>query len=260
LLSESQIQQFITGGFVRIDRAFSRDLAAECRSILWRGLGLDPEDALSGRCPVVRLGDYPQEPFRQAANTPVLHAAFDQLVGKGRWAPRRSIGGFVVRFPSELDPGDTGWHVDASFPGDEKEAAFSSWRVNFVSGGRALLMLFLFSDVGRNDAPTRIRTGSHLDVARILEPAGAHGMSFMELAGHLNATDRLPEAHATGEAGTVYLCHPFLVHAGQPHHGKEPRFLGQPPLYPNGPVQLVREDGNYSPVERAIRMGLGLDR
>ncbi len=30
-------------------------------------------------------------------------------------------------------------------------------------------MLFLFSDVTETDAPTRIRVGSHLDMARILE-------------------------------------------------------------------------------------------
>jgi hypothetical protein len=38
-------------------------------------------------------------------------------------------------------------------------------------------MLFLFSDVGQDDAPTRIRIGSHLDMARFLEPAGQAGMS-----------------------------------------------------------------------------------
>lgn len=32
------------------------------------------------------------------------------------------------------------------------------------------------------DAPTRIRVGSHLDVAKILEPEDEKGLSFMELA------------------------------------------------------------------------------
>jgi hypothetical protein len=67
-------------------------------------------------------------------------------------------------------PGDTGWHVDLSFPGDsgdpDEKNDFLSWRVNVASRGRALLMLFLFSDVGEKDAPTRIRVGSHLDMAR----------------------------------------------------------------------------------------------
>jgi hypothetical protein len=256
MLDESQIQQFINDGFVRIDGAFSPEVAAECRSILWHDIGFAPEQAGGAHQPVIRLGDYAQEPFRQAANTPVLHSAFDQLVGKGRWIPRTSLGSFVVRFPSDADPGDTGWHVDASFPPDEPSESYSNWRVNIVSRGRALLMLFLFSDTGRDDAPTRIRIGSHLDVARILAPAAQRGMAFLELGGHLNTTSQRPEALATGEAGTVYLCHPFLVHAGQPHHGREPRFLAQPPLYPRDSVQLVREDANYSPLEQAIRMAL----
>ena len=37
-------------------------------------------------------------------------------------------------------------------------------------------MLFLFSDVGEDDAPTRIRVGSHLQIARELAPAGESGL------------------------------------------------------------------------------------
>jgi hypothetical protein len=64
------------------------------------------------------------------------------------------------------------------------------------------------------------------------------------------------EALATGEAGTVYLCHPFLVHAAQMHRGSQPRFIAQPPLGLAEPYQLDRKDGAYSPVEMAIRLAL----
>jgi hypothetical protein len=60
------------------------------------------------------------------------------------------------------------------------------------------------------------------------------------------------EAVATGPAGTVYLCHPFLVHAAQPLRGKLPRFLAQPTLLPRVPLDPWRED--VSPVERAIQL------
>ena len=93
---------------------------------------------------------------------------------------------------------------------------YSAWRVNVTSRGRALLMLFLFSDVGESDAPTRIRPGSHLDMARLLEPAGEAGMSHLMLD---EIGSGRPEVVATGEAGAVYLCHPFLVHAAQMHRG-----------------------------------------
>ena len=38
-LSDDQIQQFIRDGFVRIYRAFPRELADEARTILWRDDG-----------------------------------------------------------------------------------------------------------------------------------------------------------------------------------------------------------------------------
>lgn len=256
MLRDVDVEQFIRDGFVRIDNAFSKDLAREARNILWKDTGCDPDDPSTWTRPVIRLGDYSAPPFREAANTPALHNAFDQLVGEGRWLPRYSLGSFPVRFPSAEDPGDAGWHVDASFPGNDP-ADYMSWRINVRSRGRALLMLFLFSDVAELDAPTRIRVGSHLDVSAILERAGEEGLSFMELAKELEATMRRPQVLATGEAGTVYLCHPFIAHAAQPHRGSNPRFMAQPPLMPAKEFQLHREDGDYSPVEKAIRMGIG---
>jgi hypothetical protein len=257
VLSDAQIRQFIQDGFVRIDRAFPRALADQAREIMWRDLPCDPDDPATWTKPVIRLPGYGQEPFRKAVNTPTLHAVFDQIVGKGRWRPRDGLGSFPVRFPHPDDPGDAGWHVDVSFPGEDcdpdERSDFSSWRVNVTSRGRALLMLFLFSDVGEKDAPTRIRVGSHFDMARFLAPAGEAGLSHLVL-------DRIgaerPQALATGEAGTVYLCHPFLVHAAQMHCGSVPRFLAQPPLHPAEPLRLFREDGSYSPVEIAIRQAL----
>lgn len=252
-LSDAQIRRFIEDGFIRLDHAFPRELAGEGRELLWRDTGCDPHNRATWKQPVIRLGDYGQEPFQKAVNTPLLHAAFDKLVGAGRWLPRSSLGTFPVRFPVSGDPGDTGWHADAGFEGDD-----SSLRLNVKSRGRALLMLFLFSDVGDDDAPTRIRVGSHLDVPRILEPAGDPGLSYLEVATGLDACADRPLAFAIGEAGTVYLCHPFLIHAAQPHRGTMPRFVAQPPLYPAEPLQLHRDDGSYSPVEIAIRLGLGL--
>jgi len=63
-------------------------------------------------------------------------------------------------------------------------------------------------------------------------------------------------ALATGTAGDVYLCHPFVVHAAQPHRGSSPRFMAQPPLMSRGPLQLDRAAGDYSPVEIAVRRAL----
>jgi hypothetical protein len=231
MLTAEQRDRFNKEGFVKLERAFPRDLADEARAILWKDTGCDPDDMATWTKPVIRLGMYSQVPFIKAANMQVLHEAFDQLVGAGKWLPCRSMGTFPVRFPSAEDPGDSGWHIDASFGDDDPD--FLSWRVNARSRGRALLMLFLFSDVTGSDAPTRIRVGSHLDMARILEPAGETGLSLRELAAiGFAETEHCREVLATGDAGTVYLCHPFLVHAAQTHRGLHPRFMAQPPLLP----------------------------
>jgi hypothetical protein len=47
-----------------------------------------------------------------------------------------------------------------------------------VSRERGLLALFLFTDVGEDDAPTRILPGSHLDVPPVGVSAGEAGMVF----------------------------------------------------------------------------------
>lgn len=254
-LNTQQINQFINNGYIRLEKAFSPTLAAEARAILWKDTGCDPDNPASWTQPVIRLGMYTQPPFIDAANTPALHSAFDELVGPGRWMPCRSMGTFPVRFPSTDDPGDTGWHVDASYPGVNPSNYFE-WRINIRSKGRALLMLFLFSDVHEADAPTRIRIGSHHDVARMLQFAGDTGLSFMELADNLSTLPAHDEVVAIGRAGTVYLCHPFIVHAAQSHYGTEPRFLAQPPLLTKEELNLTREDEKYTPVEQAVRLAL----
>jgi hypothetical protein len=253
-LRDTELDAFIEYGFVRIDEAFPSELAAEARAILWRAMKLAPDEPSGWARPVVRLGTFTDPPFLAAANTPRLHAAYDALVGAGRWLRPAAVGTFAIRFPSPEDPGDAGWHVDVSFGIENPD--YMKWRVNVLSRGRALLMLLLFSDIGEKDAPTRLRVGSHHPIARRLLPYGATGMALEELAADGFAeTESCREALAIGPAGTVYLCHPFLVHAAQPHRGTTPRFLAQPPLLPVGDFRVELPP---SPMQLAIRKACGL--
>lgn len=252
-LSAAQIEQFVEEGFVRIDDAFPRAVADEVREILWRDLPCDRNDPATWTKPVIRLGEHAEPPIANAANTPRLHDAFDALAGRGRWWPCDRMIAFPIRFPHPDDPGDAGWHVDASFPPEQYTDDFLHWRVNYRSRDRLLLMLFLFSDTGEDDAPTRLRIGSHRQIARLLVPHGKRGLSITKLGGAAVVTADCPVALATGAAGTVYLCHPFLVHAAQIHRGRVPKFMAQPGLIPKEQIALERADGDYSPVERSIR-------
>ncbi|MER5514002.1 phytanoyl-CoA dioxygenase family protein [Streptomyces sp. NPDC002763] len=255
-MDDELVERFLTDGFVKIEGAVAPRVAEGCARRLWQETGYDPEDQGTWQDPVVWVAGLADGPFAAAPNSPALHRAFDLLVGERRWDPRYSLGAFPLRFPHREEPDDAGWHIDTSFM---PEGA-TDWYANVWSRERALLMLFLFSEVTEADAPTRIRVGSHLDVPRILEPYGTEGATLRELGPLVAAASaHRPVALATGRPGDVYLCHPFLVHAAQPNHGTRPRFLAQPPLYLNAPLELARPDGNHSPVEIAVRRGLALD-
>src|SRR5687768_12935626 len=99
-LTSRQVQHFIDDGFVRIDHAFSADLAQRCRDELWADMGLSQDQPDSWIHPVIRVAAKSSPPFIEAANTPLLHSACDQLVGAGRWLAPKGLGTFPIRFPS----------------------------------------------------------------------------------------------------------------------------------------------------------------
>ncbi|HEX4492107.1 MAG TPA: phytanoyl-CoA dioxygenase family protein [Acidimicrobiia bacterium] len=221
-LTSEPLDSYRRDGFVRLDAAFSHELAARCRARLWEQLDESPDDPSTWTRPVARLGAQLDEPFREAVASPRWLDAIHAVAGRDA-APEPWLGGTVaVRFPIAGPPNDDGWHVDGSYAGPD-----GRWWLNARSDGRALLMLVLLSDVGPDDAPTRLRVGSHVDVPDALAPFGDAGVASLDFPLPARALAR-PIAFATGRAGDVYLCHPFLVHAAQRHHGREPRFVAQP--------------------------------
>jgi hypothetical protein len=251
VLTPEDVEQFVTQGAIRLPGAFPRAVADECRARLWQATGCDEHDRSTWTRPVIRIEGRGDEPFRAAANTPNLHAAFDQLAGPGRWVPRTGLGTFPIRFPVPEPPGDDGWHIEST--GTDADGQMV---VDPASTERVLLLLFLLSDVGADDAPTRVRLGSHLAAARLLARS-ADPADFYATAGELaSTTEHLPQALATGEAGDVWLCHPYVVHSAQPNRGSRVRFLAQPPLGGTEPIDAGRPASERSPVEEAVRRAL----
>ena len=249
MLSQTEIGSFVVDGFVAVRGAVPDVVLQACQAKIWSALGdrgVLREDPSTWRDPVVRIPCPESEAFAAAGTQPVLWEAFDQLIGEGRWRRRRGVGGSIpARFPSQADPGDTAWHIEASIDkGGER------W-VNYRSRGRGLLVLYLFSDVDAGSAPTRVRPSSHRDAARALAPAGEEGLPFGQvapLAAQASATR--PTALVTGQAGDVFLCHPFLVHAASwPHTGQLPRIIAQPGVALHDAFPLVAP---LSPVELAM--------
>jgi hypothetical protein len=251
VLSAAEVDRFVRDGAVLVSGAFPRETAEQCRELLWAATGCDEHDRSTWTKPMIRITGRGDPPFAAAANTARLHTAFDQLAGAGRWVRRSGMGTFPIRFPVETPPDDDGWHIEST--GTDNAGTMI---VDPRSRERLLLMLFLFSDVGPDDAPTRLRLGSHLVAARRLFTQDAP-VDFFRTARELaRRTSDLPEAAATGDAGDVWLCHPFLVHAAQRNRGSRVKFMAQPPLSGTEPIDPSRPAESRSPVEEAVRRAL----
>jgi hypothetical protein len=249
------VEAFIRDGYVVLRGAVDPATVAACRERIWEsmaGRGVRGDDPSTWPT-LERIDDLSGGPFAAAGTAPRLVAACDELIGPGRWDGPVAVGrALMVRFPSE-DRANAGYHIEGSYRGPDGREGWA----NIRSRARGLLALFLLTDVGPEDAPTRLMRGSHLLVPEFLAPHGERGA-------HADADERqfwrpsalcLPVAHATGAAGDVFLCHPFIVHtATWPHRGTGPRMLAQPAVHVADGFAVDGSDP--SPVARAIAASL----
>lgn len=221
-------EEFMSNGYVKLPQAAPRSVADAARGVLWRQLGLSPDDPAGWTEPVRWAVDLTgQGAFGDLVRSPVLAHALDLLCGAGGWLPRGALGNVPVRFPVKPPNDDRGWHIDANTPRPD-----GSWAV--TGRPHTVLVLTLLSEIGDDDAPTRIRCGSHRDVARVLGSDAVEGAEMGHLVAAASA-DR-PVVHATGEPGDMYLVHPFTVHAADEHRGRTPRFMAQGPVLLTSPL------------------------
>ncbi|MBI5340657.1 MAG: phytanoyl-CoA dioxygenase family protein [Mycolicibacterium rufum] len=221
------LDAFATHGYLTLEQAAPRAVADEARDLLWRQLGVSRDPATWTR-PVMWTADLTGEgPFGELARSPVLADALDAICGEGGWLPRGALGNIPVRFPVQPPADDRGWHIDLNTPGED-----GAWFV--TNRPQTLLVLTLLSEVTIDDAPTRIRAGSHRDTARVLgdEPLDAVQAGALVDA----ASASRPVHHATGAPGDMYVLHPFTVHAADEHRGSTPRFMSQAPVLLTRPL------------------------
>jgi hypothetical protein len=235
------VDGFVRDGFVKLEQAAPRAVADAARALLWQQLGLSPDDPASWTQPVVWAADMSGAgPFGEIAASPRLGQALDQICGAGGWLPRGSLGNIPVRFPLAPTVDDRGWHIDLNTPQPD-----GSWAVS----GRphTVLLLTLLSEVTVDDAPTRIRAGSHRDAAAVLSEDGLDAVE----AGALVDAASAPRSVrlATGLPGDMYIVHPFTVHAADQHRGAIPRFMAQAPVMLSTPLGPTSE----SPLAAAFR-------
>src|SRR4051812_32209595 len=113
------IDELYERGFVAIRGAVAQADVRDCVAAIEVAVsreGVDLREPATWTRPVVRVACPEGPAFAAAGTSPKLHAAYDELLGNGGWVERAGVGGTVpVRFPSSIDPGDAGWHIDGSY-------------------------------------------------------------------------------------------------------------------------------------------------
>jgi hypothetical protein len=249
------IEDFCRNGYTHIESAVDADLVGLCRDAVWTSLessGVERATSSTWIEPVVRVRCL-DDALISAERSSELIESYDALVGLGRWIQPGTPGDVIpVRFPSERQPADLGWHVDGNWKGPNE------FHLDIRSTGRGLTAFILLTDVDLDDAPTAMIPGSHLAVPSVLEPYGAGGLGGNALVGALHPAVLCRRmTFAVGKAGDAYLCHPFLVHtATWPHRGDQPRMMVVVKLEMDG--GFILDGSDSSPVASSIVAGLSV--
>lgn len=255
VLTEQQVEHFLAKGHVILRNCFEPALAEEWRDLAFRRLGCTPDNPATWQEARVHLPSMNRVPIRDVA--PQVYDAFcDLLGGEDRLASATpSWGdGFIINFnigadrpwqPPSADVG--GWHKDGDF-----------FRHFLDSPEQGLLTIVLWSDILPQSGGTFVACDSVPHVARYLldHPEGVLPGSFGRLI------DKCSDfIEITGNTGDVVLIHPYVLHAASQNPSGRVRFITNPPVSLGKPMNFNRTNAeDFSPVERAVLRGLGLDR
>jgi hypothetical protein len=225
VLSAEDLESFVRDGYVRITDAFPATVAEACRKIIWarlRELSINEEEPglwprRQGLQDVFHKDD--GEPWC-GIFTERLLGAIDDVCGQGSWNPF-GAGWWTISFPGYCNPPwgvDGNWHVDGS---SERHYIFSK--------AIGLVPIMLFSDVHPGSGGTAVARGSHKLVINALVSAGLRGMSGPDVKSIFeDHADDFEVVELCGSAGTVYLMHPYLLHARSKNLSATPRFICHP--------------------------------
>ena len=252
MLSASQYDEFERTGVLRLPGAIPAiDAAAMCDRI-WDGLsethGISRADhstwPTDGRLSGVRGASRHVELDRIGG--PIIRAALDDLLGRGRWLEPRTWGRLLVTFPNRES---TAWDVP-----------LGAWHNDFVpfqaeAGLRAVQLFALLNEVRPHGGGTLVLCGSHRLVAKYADPAGdgphprelrrdmasAHPwLRDLWRGGSDSVRDReqqfmaegtvidgipLRVVELAGSPGEVFLMHCDTFHAAAPNCLDQPRIM-----------------------------------
>ena len=256
VLTDEQVEGFLTRGYTVLHDCFPREEAQAKADEAFVRLGYDPADPSTWREAVIHMPTHQRRDVREVAPK-VWDAVCDLLGGEERIkAPYTWGDGLIVNLREGADrpwdppsPQVKGWHKDGDF-----------FRHFLDSPEQGLLTLVLWTDVLPQGGATFVAADSVPVVARFLaqHPEGVLPTDFPR-------QELIAQCHdfveATGQAGDVYLLHPYVLHAKSQNLLGLPRMITNPPVHLLEPMDFNRPDpADFSPVELAVLRGLGVER
>jgi hypothetical protein len=260
ILSEADIEHFISRGYVRIKGCFDREMANDLTRRACERLFCSISDPSSWPRGCMRPPESQRVSFESIAPT-AWQAACELVGGADRAASCTWGDGFIINFgrqdefqwqPASAAPNPWhNWHKDGDF-----------FRHFLDSPEQGLLVIGLFSDIEPRGGATYLACDSVGHIARLLaaHPEGLLPSELKPLG--LEIAARCEDfVDSTGETGDVYLMHPFMLHSQSVNASQRARFIVNPPVKLREPMSFARprlED--HSPVERAVLRALGVER
>lgn len=256
-LTDEQVETFLTRGFVLVKNAIDKEKIDDWTQSVWTRLGYDATDKSTWEQHRIHMPTHQRMEAKEFA--PRAWDAMCELVGgEERIKQPCTWGdGFIVNLGKEEDaetwqppsPEVKGWHKDGDF------------FLHFLdSPEQALLTIVLWSDVLPKGGSTFVAGDSVPVIARFLaqHPEGVPPMGF-DFTGLIHQCSDFFEA--TGEAGDIYLLHPYILHASSQNALRLPRYITNPAISLAEPMNFNRENPeDFSLVERAVLRGLGVER
>ena len=256
VLTEDQVEHFLSRGYVVLHDCFSRDAARAWTDQAFVRLGYDPNDPSTWKEAVIHMPSHQRVDVKEFAPR-VWGAVCELLGGEERIQQPYNWGdGFIVNLREGADrpweppsPSVKGWHKDGDF-----------FRHFLDSPEQGLLTLVLWSDVLPRGGATFVAADSVPVVARFLaeHPEGV-------LPNEFDHRSLIAQCHdfveATGQVGDVFLLHPYILHAKSQNLLGIPRLITNPPVHLREPMNFNRPNpDDFSPVEMAVLRGLGVER
>jgi tetratricopeptide (TPR) repeat protein len=270
-LSPEQIEQFLADGFLVVPRAFDPDLARAWREDANRRIREEPERWVRDydpHDPSHSLRDYspddpstwswerieldgPQTVVIEEFAPSVWATICDLLGGPDRIKTRTWTNYLILNLCEDAwlgidvpHPSWGSWHLDDPSP---------LTRIDRIRNG--LIGITLCDRLLPRSGNTWLALDSVAKVARELA-AHPEGVDFVTRRGNWITVDCERFHEVVGEAGDVLLMHPLMLHSAAPNRSGRIRWMGNPMVYVEQPLDPFRPVEELSPVELAIHRAI----